>query len=325
MNLETTYLGIRLPHPLIVGSSPLTDDLDRVRELEDSGAAALVLRSLYEEEITGEQMSAFFYSENYGQSSAEAESYFPDPELAYGPDEYLEHLRAVKEAVGIPVFASLNGVSLNGWTSCARLLEQAGADAVELNLYHSASDADASAAQVESQMVQIVRDVKKEITVPVAAKLSSRFTSFANFASQLDAAGVDGLVLFTRFHKVDIDVLELEILRSVDLSNSAELELRLKGTAVLAGRVRASLAVTGGVHSALDVIKATMAGAHATQLVSALMANGPGHLRTLQRDLKAWLAENEWESLNEMRGNMSFQRIPDPSAYERATFMRMFR
>ncbi|PWT91723.1 MAG: dihydroorotate dehydrogenase-like protein, partial [Blastocatellia bacterium] len=259
MNLTTQYLGLQLPHPLIVGASPLTDDLDNVRALEDAGAAALVLRSLYEEEIIGEQMSNFFNSDSYDESSAEAGSYFPELDLALGPDEYLEHLRQVKEAVAIPVIASLNGISSNGWTSCARLIEQAGANAIELNLFHAASDADTSAADVERQMIQIVRDVKKEVTIPVAAKLSSRFTAFANFARQLDEAGVDGLVLFTRFHRIDIDVLELEVLRTVELSNSGELELRLKGIAVLAGRVRASLAVTGGVHTALDVVKANMA------------------------------------------------------------------
>lgn len=325
MKLATTYLGIGLPNPLVVGASPLTDDLDTVKRLEDSGAAALTLRSLYEEEITGEQMAGLLFGDAHDDSSAEAGSYFPEPELAPGPDEYLEHLRQVKAAVRIPVIASLNGITPSGWTSCARQIEEAGADAIELNLYNSATDADTSAAEAESRMIQIVRDVKQQVSIPVATKLTSRFTAFANFASQLDSAGVDGFVLFTRFHKIDIDVLELEVLRSVELSDSADLELRLKGIAVLAGRVRASLAVTGGVHTALDVIKSTMAGAHVTQLVSAIIANGPRHLATLRRGLEEWLTENEWNSLNEMRGNMSFQRIPDPGAYERATFMRMFR
>lgn len=325
MNLAAKYLGMTLRHPLIVGSAgPLTNDLDSVRELEDAGASALVLRSLYEEEITGEQMSAFFNSENHDESSPEAGSYAPDPELALGPDEYLEHLRRVKAAVGIPVIASLNGATPGGWTAYARLLEQSEADAVELNLFHSASDVSTSAAEVEKQMVQIVRSIKQEIKIPVAAKLSSRFTAFANFAAQLDATGVDGLVLFNRFHKIDIDVIDLEVLRSVELSDSSELELRLKGIAVLAGRVNASLAITGGVHTALDVVKATMAGAHATQLVSALLRNGPHRLRTLRAELEIWMEENEWESLDQMRGNMSFQRIPDPAAYERVTFRRMF-
>ena len=323
MNLNTKYVGIPLPHPLVVGSSSLTNDLDTVRQLEDEGAAALVLRSLHEEEVTGEQMDGFFNSENSGESSAEAASYFPEPELALGPDEYLEHLRRVKQAVAVPVIASLCGRSTCGWISYARLLEQAGADAVELDLYHSASDALTSAAEVEAQMIEVVREVKQGINIPVSAKLSPLFTAFANFAHQLDAVGVDGLVLFTRFHKLDIDVVELEVLRSLQLSDSSELQLRLRAAAVLSGRVSASIAIAGGVHTALDVIKATMAGADVTQLISAILKNGPRYLRTLHNELREWMAAYEWSSLEEMRGNMSFQRIPNPSAYERATY-RMF-
>ena len=325
MNLGTTYLGMQLPHPLIVGAGPLTDEINTARELEDQGAAALVLRSMFEEEITGEQMAAFFHSESHGESFAEATSYSPDPEAAFGPEEYLEHLRRLKEAIGVPVMASLNGTTPGGWTSYARLLEQAGADAVELHLYHAASDPATSGAEVERQMIQIVREVKQELQIPVAVKLSPFFSAFANFAGQLDAAGADGLVLFTRFHKVDIDVLELEVVRRVVLSDSSDLDLRIRGTAVLAGRVKASLAVTGGVHTGLDVVKATMAGAHVTQLVSAILRNGPRHLRTVRAELEAWMEENEWESLDQMRGNMSFERIPDPAAYERANFRTMLR
>ena len=323
MNLKTNYLGMSLPHPLIVGSSWLTNDLDTVRQLEDEGAAALVLRSLYEEEIVGEQMDAFFHSDGHDEASAEATSYFPDPELALGPDEYLAHVQRVKQAVAIPVIASLCGASTCSWVAYARLIEQAGADAVELDLYHSASDASTAAAEVESQMIEVVREVKQGVRIPVAAKLSPLFTAFTNFATRLDAVGVDGLVLFTRFHKVDIDVVELEVLRAATLSDSSELQLRLRAAAVLAGRVKASLAIGGGVHTALDVVKATMAGANVTQLVSAIVKNGPRYLRTLRADLQAWLATYEWNSLEEMRGNMSFQRIPNPVAYERAAY-RMF-
>lgn len=323
MNLKTNYLGIPLPHPLIVGSSSLTNDLDTVRQLEDEGAAALVLRSLYEEEITAEQMDAFFHDESYGESSAEAASYLPESGLALGPAEYLEHLHRVKQAVEIPVIASLCGTSTCSWISHARLLEQAGADAVELDLYHSASDAVTSAAEVEHQMIEVVREVKQGIKIPVAAKLSPLFTAFANFAGRLDTAGVDGLVLFTRFHKVDIDVVELEVLRSLQLSDSSELQLRLRAAAVLAGHVKASIAIAGGVHTTLDVVKATMTGASAVQLVSAILKNGPRYLRTLRAELVGWMATYEWTSLDEMRGNMSFERIPNPSAYERATY-RMF-
>jgi dihydroorotate dehydrogenase (fumarate) len=320
MNLKTNYLGLSLPHPLIVGSSALTNDLDVVRQLEDEGAAALVLRSLYEEEIVGEQMDSFFNSDAHGETSAEATSYFPDPTLAPGPDEYLEHVHRVKAAVGIPVIASLCGTSTCSWVSYARLIEQAGANAVELDLYHSASDALTPAADVENQMIEVVREVKQGLGIPVAAKLSPLFTAFANFAGRLDAVGVDGLVLFTRFHKVDIDVVELEVLRAATLSDSSELQLRLRAAAVLAGRVKASLAIGGGVHTALDVVKSTMAGANVTQLVSAIVKNGPRYLRTLLSEVRGWMAAYEWSSLDEMRGNMSFQRIPDPAAYERAAY-----
>jgi dihydroorotate dehydrogenase (fumarate) len=323
MSLATKYLGITLRNPLIIGSSSLTNDLDTVRELEDEGAAALVLRSLYEEEVIGEQMDAFFQSESYGESSAEAETYFPDPELAFGPDEYLEHLQRVKKAVALPVIASLCGSSTASWVQYARLLEQAGADAVELDLYHSASDALTSAAEAEARMIEVVREVKRAIRIPVTAKLSPLFTAFANFAGRLDAEGVDGLVVFTRFHKVDFDVVELELLRSLQLSDSSELQLRLRAAAVLAGKVKACIAVSGGVHTALDVVKATMAGANVTQLVSAIMKNGPSHLRTLRAELRAWMVTYEWNSLDEMRGNMSYQRVPNPTAYERATY-RLF-
>lgn len=324
MNLATTFMKIPLSNPMVVGSSPLTEDLDMVRRLEDEGAAALVLPSLYEEEITGEQMDDFFSSETYGDSFPEASSYLPEAEYAPGPDEYLEHLRRVKQAVRIPVIASFNGSTPGGWMSYARLMEQAGADGVELHLYHAASDPHTSAAEVERQMLQIVGEVKDGIGIPVAVKLSPMFTAFANFASQIDAAGADALVLFTRFHKVDFDVLELNVLRTVQLSNSAELDLRLRGTAVLAGRVKASLAISGGVHTALDVIKATMAGAHVVQIVSALIRNGPRHLRSLRTEVEAWMLANEWTSMDEMRGNMSFQKIPNPAVYERENYRRMF-
>lgn len=324
MNLATSYMGLSLKSPLIVGSSPLTGDLDTVRQLEDAGAAALILPSLYEEQITGEQMSDFFSSETYEDSFPEATSYSPDPETAPGPDEYLEHLRRVKQAVGIPVMASLNGSTPGGWMNYARLMEQAGADAIELHLYHAASDPELSAAEVESQLLQTVWEVKGELRIPVAVKLSPLFTAFANFALQIDKAGADAIVLFTRFHKVDFDVLELEVLRRVELSSSADLDLRLRGTAVLSGRVKASLGITGGVHTALDVIKGTMAGAHVLQIVSALMRHGPQYLQSLRTEVEAWMVANEWSSLDEMRGNMSFARIPNPAVYERETFRRMF-
>jgi dihydroorotate dehydrogenase (fumarate) len=325
MDLSTTYLGMRLPHPLIVGAGPLGDDLDVVKSLEDAGAALLVLRSLYEEEITGEQMEEFFNSESHSDSFAEAETFAPEAAMALGPDEYLEHLRQVKAAVRIPVMASLNGVTPGGWIDYARLLEQAGADGLELHIYHAASDMSLSAADVERQALEIVREVKRSVRIPVAIKMAPLLTAFAHFAGQLDKAGADGLVMFTRFHRIDIDVKELEVIRSMPLSDSSELPMRLRGAAALAGRVKASIALTGGVHTGLDVIKGTMAGAHATQLVSALLRHGPGHLRTVRREIEAWMQEHEWSSLGEMRGNMSLERIPDPAAYERANFRMALR
>jgi dihydroorotate dehydrogenase (fumarate) len=325
MDLTTTYLGLRLPHPLIVGAGPLGDDLDTVRALEDAGAALLELRSLYEEEITGEQMDAFLSSESHSDSFAEAGTYAPDPILALGPDEYLEHLRLVKSAVRIPVMASLNGVTPGGWISYAKQLEEAGADGLELHIYHAASDMTIGAADVERQAVEIVREVKRSLRIPVAVKLAPLLTAFAHYAKQLDGAGADGLVLFTRFHRVDIDVDELEVIRSLPLSDSSELPMRLRGAAALSGRVKASLAVTGGIHTGLDVIKATMAGAHTTQMVSALLRHGPAHLARVRKDVESWMEEHEWSSLGEMRGNMSLERIPDPAAYERANFRMALR
>ena len=325
MDLSTTYLGMRLPHPLIVGAGPLGDDLDVARALEDNGASLLVLRSLYEEEITGEQMDEFMNVESFTDSMSEASSFSPEQVLALGPDEYLEHLRAVKAALGIPVMASLNGMTHGGWLSYAKLLEEAGADGLELHLYHAASDMSTSAADVERQAIEVVREVKRSLRIPVAVKLAPLLTAFAYFAKMLDSAGADGLVLFTRFHRIDIDVDELEVVRSLPLSDSSELPLRLRGAAALSGRVKASIGITGGVHTGLDVIKATMAGAHATQLVSALLRHGPHHLRTVRRQVEEWMTEHEWSSLSEMRGNMSLERIPDPAAYERANFRMALR
>ena len=325
MDLRTTYMGLRLPHPLIVGAGPLGDDLDTVRALEDAGAAMLVLRSLYEEEITNEQMDDYANLEAISESFPEAGSFAPESSMALGPDEYLEHLRQVKQTVRIPVVASLNGETRGGWLGFAKLLEEAGADAIELHTYHAASDMTKSAADVERDAIDIVRDVKQSLRIPVAVKLAPLFTAFANFANAIDAAGADALVLFTRFHRVDIDVDELEVVRSLPLSDSSELPLRLRGTAALAGRIKASIAITGGIHTGLDVIKATMAGAHGAQMVSALLRHGPVHLQTVRTEIETWMEEREWNSLEEMRGNMSFCRIPDPAAYERANFRMALR
>ena len=270
MDLSTTYLGLPLAQPLMPGASPLVDDLDMVKRLEDAGAAAIVLRSLFEEQITREQLAEYMNLDYPGESFAEATSYFPSPNaFALGPVQYLEHLRRAKEAVGIPVMASLNGATPGGWIEYARLMAQAGADALELNLYRIATDPETTSADIERQAIETVREVKESITIPVAVKLSPFYAAFANVARELDRAGADGLVLFNRFYQPDIDPEELAATRTLHLSDSSELRLRLHWMAILSGRVRPSLAVTGGVHTAVDVVKATMAGAHVRQTVSA--------------------------------------------------------
>jgi dihydroorotate dehydrogenase (fumarate) len=324
MDLSTIYLGIKLQNPLVAGASPLSDDLDNVKRLEDAGVAAIVLRSLFEEQITREQWANHNHWDSVDDAFAEAVTFFPSLDsFVLGPDEYLNHVQRVKQAVHIPVIGSLNGMTPGGWLSYARLIEQAGADALELNVYHSPTDFETSGSEVERRTTEMVREVKRELKIPLAVKLSPYFTAFAQFALQLEGTGVDGLVLFNRYYDPDIDVQELNVLRTLRLSDSSELPLRLRGMAVLAGRVKASLAVTGGVHTALDVLKSTMAGAHATQMVSALLINGPGYLGKIRADLETWMKENEWPSLHEMRGNMSQERIPNPQVYDRANYMLM--
>ena len=324
MDLSTTYLGFCLSHPLVPGASPLADDVDTVKRLEDAGAPAIVLRSLFEEQIVQEEMAEHFQLDGSAESFVEAASFFPGPgAFVLSSDQYLEHLRLVKSAVHVPVIASLNGTTPGGWLRHAGLMEQAGADALELNIYRVATDVQSTAADIERQMLDIVREVKRTVRIPVAVKLSPFFTALAHTASELDAAGADGLVLFNRFYQPDIDVDELVVNRSLHLSDSSDLLLRLHWMAILSGRVKASLAVTGGVHTALDVVKATMAGAHVTQMVSALLLHGPAHLTTVVEDVRTWMREHEWSSLSDMRGNMSLRKVADPQAYERANYMLM--
>ena len=326
MDLSTTYLGMKLPHPMMAGASPLGDEMDTVRQLEDAGSAAIVLRSLFEEQINREQMADMLYQDANNESFAEATTYFPSTEmLVLGPEEYLNHLHRVKEAVNIPVIASLNGSTPGGWLSYGHMMEQAGADALELNVYHAALDSEKSGAEIERETLAMVAEVKRNVKIPVAVKLSPFFTSFAHFATQLDREGADGLVLFNRFYEADIDVQELQVKRTLHLSDSSELLPRLRGIAAVAPLVKASLAVTGGVRTALDIVKSTMAGAHVTQMVSALLKNGLAYLGRVRRDLETWMEENEWSSLSEMRGNMGVDRAPDPKTYERANYMMMLR
>ena len=324
MDLSTTYLGLSLPHPLMPGASPLVDDLDMVKRLEDAGAAAIVMHSLFEEQITAEQVAHVAHTEAHGESFGEALSFFPSPEeFRLGPDAYLEQIRRIKEAVRVPVIASLNGASPGGWLEYAQLMEQAGADALELNVYTLATNPAEEGRTLEERTLEMVRTVRGGVRVPVAVKLSPFYTAFAHFAHRLDAAGPAGFVLFNRFYQPGIDVEALEVHRQLQLSDSSELPLRLRWLAILSGRVQASLAVTGGVHSLLDVVQAIMAGAQAVQLVSALLRGGPDHLTALRDALAEWLEQHEYDSLRQMRGNMSLLTCPDPQAYERANYMIM--
>jgi len=326
MDLSTNYLGLRLPHPLMPGASPLADSLDTVKRLEDAGAAAIILRSLFEEQITRERDGLVYHIEVTESSSAEALAYFPKPdEFVFGTDEYLEQIRKIKAAVKIPVIASLNGTTNEGWLSYAKTIQEAGADALELNVYHVATDPRESGAEVDGTTVEIVRTVKKAVTIPVAVKLSPFFSSVAHLAHRLDEAGADGLVLFNRFYQPDIDVEALEAVPSLHLSDSSELLLRLHWLAILSGQVKASLAATGGVHTGLDAVKAVMAGASAVQVVSRLLEDGPQRLLTIFQSMKHWMEEHDYESLEQMRGSMSLQKSPDPAAFERGNYMKILR
>ncbi|HYD63982.1 dihydroorotate dehydrogenase-like protein [Azospirillum sp.] len=324
MDLSTDYLGLRLKHPLMPGASPLVNDLDVVRRLEDAGASAIVMHSLFEEQITHEQMGMLEAREAAAFISPEARGFFPALDrYALGPEGYLEQVRRIKDAVAVPVIASLNGVTASGWTRHARLIEQAGADALELNIYTLATDPDLDAADVEERAVEVVRMVRRAVGIPVAVKLSPFYSSLANLAHWLDREGVDGLVLFNRFYQPDIDVEALEAAPRLELSTPSELRLRLRWLANLSGRIRPSLAASGGVHSAVDALKAVMAGAHAVQVVSALLQHGPERLGVLIRDLERWLEEHEYDSLAQAQGSMNLLRCPDPAAFERGNYQKI--
>jgi dihydroorotate dehydrogenase (fumarate) len=323
MNLATTYLGFALPHPLMPGASPMVDDLDTVRRLEDAGAAAIVMHSLFEEQIAVEEHAAVQVAA-HGESFGEALSYLPGPPpFALGPDRYLEQLRRIREAVAVPVIASLNGVTASGWLEYARLLAQAGAHALELNVYHVATDAAENAAAVEARVLEVLRAVRAAVHVPLAVKLSPFYSALAHLAHGLDLLGADGLVLFNRFYQPDLDPDALEVVPALHLSDSSELLLRLRWLAILHGRVRPALAASGGVHTGLDALKAVMAGSHAVQMVSALLRHGPEHLAVVRADLARWLEEHEYESLAQAQGSMSLLRCPDPAAFERANYLRV--
>ncbi len=323
MNLSTNYMGFKLAHPLIPGASPLADDLDMVRRLEDAGAPMIIMRSLFEEQIVSEELAHYRALETADESFNEALSYLPRPaDFRLGPEEYLDQIYRLKAAVSIPVIASLNGTTEGGWLTYARYIEQAGADGLELNLYDLATDLAETGEMIEQRSLRVVKRVKEAIRIPLAVKLSPFYSSIANFVSKLDALGCDAFVLFNRFYQPDIDVEQLEVVR-VNLSSPAELLLRLRWLAILSGRVRGSLAATGGVHSVQDVIKAVMAGAQGVQMVAALLQHGPELLVRLRTELAQWLEEHEYESLHQMQGNMSLLRCGNPHAYERANYVKI--
>lgn len=324
MDLSTSYLGFALPHPFLAGAGPFADDLDTVRRLEDATVPLVILRSLFEEQINHEQAAIHRALEEPAHAFAEALTYLPNPEtLTLGPEEYLEQIQRIKAVVDLPVVASLNGTTPGGWLEFARLIHQAGADALELNLYRLATDPAISGEEIEREALEMVRAVREAIPIPIAVKLSPFYSSLVHFAQRLVEAGADGLVIFNRFYQPDIDIEELRVERVLRLSDPSELLLRLRWLALLHGQVNASLAVTGGVHRPVDAIKAVMCGAHAVQLVSSLLRHGPEHVMTLRRGVSAWMEEKGYQSLSEMRGSMSLAHCPDPHAYERANYIQI--
>ena len=322
-DLTTTYLGLSLKNPVVASASPLSRKLYTARRLEDAGAAAIVMYSLFEEQITHESYELDHYLERGTHSYAESLSYFPDLDhYNLGPEQYLEHLRRVKEAVSIPVIGSLNGISSGGWVEYAHKIEQAGADALELNIYYLPSDVDLSSAELEETYLQLVRDVRARVKLPIALKLSPFFTSLPNMAKRFVEAGANGLVLFNRFYQPDFDLEGLDVVPNLVLSTPHDLRLPLRWIAILYGRVAADLALTSGIHSAPDILKGVMAGASVTMVASTLLAHGIDRLTHLLHGLEEWMVQHEYESIKQMRGSMSQQHVADPAAFERANYMK---
>jgi dihydroorotate dehydrogenase (fumarate) len=322
-DLTTTYLGLQLKNPLVASASPLSKKVDTVRRIEDAGAAALVMYSLFEEQITHESYELDHYLERGAHSYAEAMSYFPD--LDYhnlGTEPYLDHLHKIKQAVSIPVIGSLNGISSGGWIEYAHRIEQAGADALELNIYYLPTDPDLSGAELEEVFVQLVRDVRAKVKLPIAVKLSPYFTGLPNIAKRIVEAGANALVLFNRFYQPDFDLEELEVVPNLILSTSHELRLPLRWIAILYGRIEADFALTTGVHTAQDVLKAMMAGANVAMMASTLLESGVGRIMHILTDLQEWMEEHEYESIEQMRGSMSQRAVAEPAAFERANYIK---
>jgi dihydroorotate dehydrogenase (fumarate) len=326
IDLATRWLGLDLRSPLVVAASPVGEDLDAIRAAEDAGAGAIVLPSLFEEQVTIESHDLDHHLTHGTHACPEALTYFPD--LTHdgpGPDRYLEHVRRTKAAVGIPVVGSLNGVSSGGWIEYARRIEQAGADALELNCYFIPTDPLVTGAEVETMYEDLVRDVRVSVGIPVAVKLSPFFSALPNVALRLERAGADGLVLFNRFYQPDLDVERLEVVPNLMLSTPAELRLRVRWAAILFGQVTADLGITGGVHGAEDVLKAMMAGARVVMLASALLAHGIGHLARVEAALVRWMEDHEYESVRQMQGSLSQRSVAEPAAFERANYLKVLR
>jgi dihydroorotate dehydrogenase (fumarate) len=325
-DLSTSYLGLSLKNPLVVSPSPLCEDLGAIRKMEDAGASAVVLHSLFEEQLTLNSQDLDRFLTSGTESFAEALSYFPDMgQFKLGPEAYLEHIQKAKKAVKIPIIGSLNGVSTGGWVSFAKKIEQAGADALELNVYYIATDPDMSGAQVEQMYADLVRDVRGSLKIPIAVKLGPYFSSMASVARRLDQAGANGLVLFNRFYQPDFDLEKLEVTPNLNLSRSEELRLRLCWVAILSGRIKADMAITGGVHTAEDVIKSMMAGAKVAMMTSALLKNGIEHLKTVREGIAAWMEKREYASIRQMQGSMSQKSVAEPAAFVRANYMKVLR
>jgi dihydroorotate dehydrogenase (fumarate) len=323
MNTTTSYLGLRLPHPFMAGASPFGYHLDSIKRLEDAGCAAVVLHSLFEEQITLASRGRIRHRDPLDEEFATALAEFPATgEYPLGPQEYAAHISQAKAAVKIPVIGSLNGTSAESWLTFSRIIEQAGADALELNAYEVVTDLDVPGLAVERQIIDIVKELKGTLKIPVAVKVSPFFASFGNVARQLDRAGADGLVIFNRFYQPDIDIKTMRPSPHVELSTSAELLLRLRWLAILHGRVRSSLAVTGGVAAPSDGIKALLAGADAVQMVSALLRHGPAYVSAMRLGLEHWMEWHKMTSLDEVRGRVSLEQTKDPAAFERANYIR---
>lgn len=324
MNLHTHYLGLHLAHPLMPGASPLVDDLNLVRRLEDAGASAIVMHSLFEEQIKGEQLASLYHMELYSDCYAEALSYFPrHSEFALGPEEYVEQISRIRSAVQLPVIASLNGTTRTGWMDYTRQIEQAGAHALELNVYTVPTDASESANAIEQRIVDVAAAVVESVSIPVAVKLSPFFTALPNLVFRLESAGIKGFVLFNRFYQPDIDLERLEANPTLQLSDPSELRLRLQWLSILSSQCQASFAVSGGVHSAQDALKAIACGASSVQIVSTLIRHGPEYIGVILQDLKNWLEEHEYQSLSQLQGSMNLSGCPDPEAFQRGNYMRM--